>query len=164
MQKRFDKGRWGIIAVLLAVAVLGYLWGRHWLADRLSTTPAVELAVPADCGLHRGPCEMRMPDDGRLRVEFSHEPVPLQPFRVQVHAPDRAFDAVTVDFQMVGMYMGVNRYTLTPQAEGLWSREVMLPVCATGRSDWLMYLRLEATGVAYVTALPFEAAAAREGR
>ncbi|MDX5333587.1 MAG: hypothetical protein LPK58_06035 [Gammaproteobacteria bacterium] len=162
MQKRFDMGRWGIIAVLLTVVVLGYLWGRHWMGGQLSALPVVELPAPADCELHRAPCRLSLPA-GQLTVEFSEEPVPLQPFRIQLHT-SLAIDAATADFQMVDMYMGVNRYALVRQSADVWSREAMLPVCATGRSDWLMYLRLEVAGVAYVTALPFEAAAARGGR
>jgi hypothetical protein len=150
-----------VIVPLLAIVVLGYVWGRHWMAGQLSGAAPVELAAPAGCGLHRAPCEIRTPDGDRLQVEFSHEPVPLQPFRVQLYAPNTAFDAVTVDFQMVDMYMGINRYALERQAEGIWSREVMLPVCATGRSDWRMYLRVETGDAAYRVALPFEAAAAR---
>ena len=150
-----------VIVPLIVIVVLGYLWGRHWMAGELGATPPIELPTPQACGLHRAPCEIRMPDGERLHVEFSHEPVPLQPFRVQLHAPDTAVASATVDFQMVDMYMGVNRYGLQRQAEGVWSREVMLPVCATGRSDWLMYLWVEQDGKRYQWALPFEAAAAR---
>jgi len=152
------RGLW-IVAILLVVVAIGYSWGRHWMASQLPSVAPIAVDVPGDCALHRGPCRVELPP-GVVHIELSHEPVPLEPFRVQLHA-SMALERVSVDFQMVDMYMGVNRYDLKQQAPEIWSRQAMLPVCATGRSDWVMYARIEVDGLAYVAALPFEAAAAR---
>lgn len=150
-----------VILPLLVIVALGYGWGRHWMASQISATPPIEVVPEEACALHRAPCEILLPDGHALSVELSTAPVPLQPFRVQLYASDAPLQAVSVDFQMVDMYMGLNRYSLERQVEGLWSREVMLPVCATGRSDWLMQLRLVVGEHTYGVTLPFEAAAAR---
>ena len=38
---------------------------------------------------------------------------------------------------MKGMDMGWNRYRLNKDAAGYWNAEVTLPVCVSGRSDWV---------------------------
>ncbi len=52
---------------------------------------------------------------------------------------------------MVGMDMGFNRYDLRPTADGAWAAKVTLPVCVSGRRDWILYLDLD--GSRY--AIPF---------
>ena len=41
---------------------------------------------------------------------------------------------------MVGMDMGINRYSLLKQQNGDFVGKVILPVCSVGRSDWLAKL------------------------
>ena len=149
-----------VVLSLLVIVGAGYWWGRHWMAGQVTGAAPIELEVAGECALHRGPCEFVLPA-GVVRVEFSEEPVPLRPFRVQLYAPAIDIDAVSADFQMVDMYMGVNRYSLTRQSREVWSREAMLPVCAVGRSDWRMHTRLDVGDQTYLVILPFEAAAAR---
>jgi len=82
-------------------------------------------------------------------VHFSELPVPLEPFTLSVTAPGSA--RVSVEFQMVGMDMGFNRYDLRSLPDGTFSSRITLPVCVSGRQDWLLYLQID--GKNYV--LPF---------
>ncbi len=44
---------------------------------------------------------------------------------------------------MVGMDMGFNRYDLRPAGNGVFASKVTLPVCVSGRRDWILYLDLD---------------------
>jgi len=49
---------------------------------------------------------------------------------------------VLVQFTMKGMDMGLNRYRLVSDGAGRWTGKAMLPVCTTGRTDWLATVML----------------------
>ena len=125
-----------MIVVLAAIAVAGYWAKRPAEAESIACSDPV-----AGCDFrHRGT---------PARVHFSEYPVPLEPFTLSVTAPGSA--RVSVEFQMVGMDMGFNRYDLRLQPEGVFSSRITLPVCVSGRRDWLLYLQID--GKNYV--LPF---------
>ncbi|MCL5060480.1 MAG: hypothetical protein M1449_08205 [Candidatus Thermoplasmatota archaeon] len=125
-----------LVIALAAIAVAGY-----WL-KRPAEAVAVSCADPlAGCGFsHRGT---------PARVRFSRQPVPLEAFELTVTAPNAA--KISAEFQMAGMDMGFNRYDLRPVADGAFASNVTLPVCVSGRRDWVLTLDLD--GSRY--ALPF---------
>ncbi len=89
--------------------------------------------------LHQG-CAMRL--DGReLTVGVSGELRALQAFELWVRAAGAR--RVEARFDMVEMNMGFNLYTLRPDAEGVFRARVTLPVCVSGRRDWLMTLEVD---------------------
>jgi hypothetical protein len=125
-----------LIAALLLIAIAGY-----WLKQ-----PAEAMAVPctdplAGCTFsHHG-----MP----ASAHFSIQPVPLEAFELRVAAAGAT--RISAEFQMVGMDMGFNRYDLRPAGDGVFVSRITLPVCVSGRRDWILYLDLD--GSRY--ALPF---------
>lgn len=83
---------------------------------------------------------------GRLRGRDIHVGVdapvkPLRPFQLRVRAP--AARQVRASFTMEGMDMGFNLYTLRADADGVFQARVTLPVCVTGRRDWIMTLEID---------------------
>ena len=80
-------------------------------------------------------------DQDKLFVKTDRAPTPLKPFALTVRAP--AAQAVNVEVQMQGMEMGLNRYRLIRQANGEWRATITLPVCVTGRRDWLMLIEVD---------------------
>jgi hypothetical protein len=60
----------------------------------------------------------------------------LQPFDVEVGLSSPGASQVQVNFQMVGMEMGPNRFLLARAAPGDWRGQAMLPLCWAGRRDW----------------------------
>ena len=119
-----------LVVALLAIALAGY-----WL-KRPAEALAVACADPlAGCAFsHRGT---------PASVRFSTHPAPLEAFELKVAAPGAA--RVSAEFQMVGMDMGFNRYDLRPAGEGTFASKVTLPVCVSGRRDWVLYLDLDGT-------------------
>ena len=96
---------------------------------------------PQGCGFsHHG---------SAAQLRFMSPPTPMQPFKIEVRAPGAKHASAEV--QMVGMDMGISRYNLSPAAQGVFSAEITLPVCVSGRRDWNLYLAID--GNTYV--LPF---------
>jgi len=78
-----------------------------------------------------------------LTLKMSGDVRPLRPFELRLILPEAVRAQATeasVDFIMVGMDMGINRYTLLKQANGDFVGKVILPVCSIGRSDWVAQL------------------------
>jgi len=78
-----------------------------------------------------------------LTLKMSGDVRPLRPFELRLIVPEAARAQVmsaSVDFIMVGMDMGINRYSLLKQENGDFVGKVILPVCSIGRSDWLAQL------------------------
>jgi len=125
-----------LVVALGAIAVAGY-----WL-KRPAEAVAVSCADPlAGCAFsHRG---------ATASVRFSVRPAPLEAFELSVRAAGAS--RISAEFQMVAMDMGFNRYDLRPTPDGAFASKVTLPVCVSGRRDWVLYLDID--GSRY--ALPF---------
>ena len=107
-----------------------------------------QAAPVANCAALTHGCAL---DHDKLFVKTDRAPTPLKPFSLTVLAP--ATQAVNVEVQMQGMEMGLNRYRLIRQANGEWRASITLPVCVTGRRDWLMVIEVDGVrrGLAFQT-------------
>lgn len=83
--------------------------------------------------------------DGELKA--------LLPFQVWVRVEGAR--KVQATFTMEGMDMGFNLYTLRADKEGVFRGRVTLPVCVSGRRDWVMTLDIDGRRLAvpFVTEL-----------
>jgi len=125
-----------LVVTLVAIAVAGY-----WF-KRPAEAYAVQCAdLLAGCDFtHRG---------SAARVRFSMQPVALQAFGLSVAVANTK--KVSAEFQMVGMDMGFNRYDLRPAGPSEFAARITLPICVSGRGDWMLYLDIDGTRYA----LPF---------
>lgn len=116
--------------------------------------PVSQLYVDADCDVLTG---CRVGDVGAyIDVLFAMKPRVLQPFPVVVKPEGmKGMEVVTVSFSMRGMAMGLNRYTLARTAEGGWDGEVTLPICVSGRTDWIAEFDLQLPDRHVTFAVPF---------
>jgi len=108
------------------------------------------LIVVAACGQQKTPlvtCASLMRgctlDHDQIMVRSDRVASPLKPFALTVTAP--AAQEVYVELSMQGMDMGSNRYRLLRQTGGEWRANVTLPVCVTGRRDWIMLIEVDGT-------------------
>ncbi|NWG87512.1 MAG: hypothetical protein HXY26_08405 [Hydrogenophilaceae bacterium] len=114
----------GLIVVLLAV------WQLR------TPEPARTVSCPnlqAGCALPLDGQTVTAGVEGELRV--------LKPFQLWVKAPGAS--KVQAHFTMAGMDMGFNLYTLRPDAQGVFRARIVLPVCVSGRRDWVMSLEID---------------------
>jgi len=125
-----------LVIALVAIAVAG------WWLKRPAEAVAVACADPlAGCAFSHG--------GATVGARFSKPPAPLEAFELSVSAPGAS--RISAEFQMVGMDMGFNRYDLRPAGNGAFASNVTLPVCVSGRRDWMLILDID--GSRYV--LPF---------
>jgi hypothetical protein len=116
--------------------------------------PVSQLSAAADCNVLAG---CRVGDvDTHVEVRFGTRPRALQPFPVAVKSVGMGqATAVTVSFSMHDMSMGLNRYALNPSPEGEWQGEVTLPICVSGRTDWVAEFEIRFPDRRMRLALPF---------
>lgn len=109
----------------------------------------VELGNAQGCDASEQSC--RLVHDGvELQLTLDKEIRPLQPFHLQLQVAGigPAIEAVTVEFFMEGMDMGINRYRLLSNGRD-WQGEITLPVCVAGRSDWRAVVEVESQSNRY---------------
>ena len=115
-----------------------------------------ELAVHGACDPVRDTC---LAEEGGATIQFRVEtdPRPLQPFPVMVALEGVAQGdvlGVLVGFSMAGMDMGPNRFRLTRDADGHWRGEVTLPICTSGRTDWIARVEAIGSGAVFTASFP----------
>ncbi len=116
------------------------------------TQPSQTLVLDSRCNVRSG-CTARG-DGVSVSVHMASTRSALKPFNVTLSS-DAALNAVTVSLEMQGMDMGQNHYRLLRAADGSWQAEITLPVCASGRSDWLADFELQTAKARYRFGVPF---------
>jgi len=141
--------RAGFAALLLSMLLLGCGAGERVLP----------MTVDADCDAAAGICSAQGED---LSVRFRLVP-PVQPlsrFDIELVAEGASagrIDRVEVWFEMADMDMGLNRYRLDARGNGRWTGVAMLPVCTSGRSDWVARVRVGQGRRTHEALFPFRA-------
>jgi len=153
----------------VVIIVLGVSAGIY-IGQRNQPTLGPEVAllyVASDCRVTEARCEA----GGRtalVSMVFEGPVTPMATFGIDVGvsgiAPER-ISSVRVAFEMQGMDMGENRYVLRRTSASAdasdWHAQAMLPVCTTGRRDWLARVSVVAGDEEYRAEFPFTASALR---
>ena len=93
---------------------------------------------PQACPLEQG-CRVVVGDES-VTVRSDRAPTPARPFMLQVEATGAK--EVRAQFEMRGMSMTTPSYRL--QRLGThFNANVILPVCVSGRSDWILKLNVD---------------------
>lgn len=149
-----------LLALFLLVFALAF-GGVYWFNEPSkidAMQPTVPMQTEGTCNPASQGCQARL-NGSLVQLKFSGEMNPLTPFAVEVDTGNLDVDAVTLDFKMQGMNMGVNRYRLESDGEGRWHGQVVLPVCTLTRKDWIAGLEVEAQGKRWVAEFGFELSA-----
>ena len=120
--------------------------------NEASQSPREVRAV--DCDAAQTQCHIDV--DG-LKVSLALQPglVVLKPFEIVAKIEGaKGLEQVIIDFQMVGMDMGFNRYRLLAEGD-MWKGTATLPVCTTTRNDWLAVIEFNHQGRDYRLLFPF---------
>lgn len=160
------QAKW-MVATLLILGVLSYLWGRA--PSKLSVDTPVsgsltQVETPTDCEIKGEGCPVSIDGLGTFLVTMPERVVPLEKFAFEVTPQGeaaRSVGEVRVDFEMVGMDMGINAYRLERLADGRYRQDIILPVCTTTRTDWMANLTLRSTEGGYLVRLPFHVDSSR---
>jgi hypothetical protein len=97
----------------------------------------------------------------QVEIRFPESIVFLQPFPLEVRLSGNQqipVDKLTVEFKMADMDMALNFSQLeqTDNNKLLWTGKGVLPVCTTGRTDWLAIISIQQDGKVQQTAFQFE--------
>jgi len=141
----------GILKVVSIVTVAALMASCEKRDNELPATP---LQVSPACDVEAG-CVAGSADFS-LHLSMGPGMRVLVPFPLSVEVQgDQSVDAVTAHFAMQGMDMGMNRYQLISDGADRWFANVTLPVCASGRSDWLVVIEVMTKGRRFTLEVPF---------
>lgn len=93
---------------------------------------------PQLCQLERG-CTINVNGE-TVTVRSDRAPQPTRPFVLKVTAPRAS--QVNAQFEMRGMSMATPEYRLA-QRGAQFDAKIILPVCVSGRSDWVLTLTVD---------------------
>jgi hypothetical protein len=156
--------RGGPTFILLGISIMAIVAGifiAQLVPQHLPATAPLAMTLDTEgCMPVGAPCTARH-GDVALTVELAERVVYLTPFAIEVRLS--RLDAggvrsVSAQFDMVGMSMGVNRIALERSAEEAqrWHAKAILPVCASGRRDWVMTVDVVSESARYRATMPLE--------
>lgn len=149
MNRSLKNTLWFITLLTVAGAWYGF--------TKYSKPPAELVELPAQvCVPQQQWCEFVI-EDKQFRIQMPQHIHYLQPFTVtlqQLNSYQDVADDVILNFQMPNMSMGINQF-MAGQATGSnvheWIIPVILPVCASGRTGWVMDLVMSVDRIRYKT-------------
>ena len=154
------QARW-LLGSFIVLALLSLVWSHRpssLSVDAPVSGSLIPLILPADCTLKGDGCTVTVGTLGTMTIHAPERIVPLHKF-VLTAVPSaelaKNLGAVSVDFQMIGMDMGVNQYPLSRAADGAYTQTIILPVCTTTRTDWVALLSMTTTHGSYLAKIPF---------
>lgn len=131
---------WPFILLILLV-VAGYGIGRLIQDEMQLETMSPEQGLRVEgCDLSVQACSWL---GYRLDVDRPVRPLTLITARLGSELP---VESAVLYLEMQDMDMGINRFVFSPGDGGQWEAKVMIPVCATGRRDWLATLVITTDG------------------
>ncbi len=115
----------------------------------------VNLGIAQSCDAAISVCEINV-GGYSLALELGPDVKPLQPFNtvLKLHSSSKNVQNVVVDFRMIDMDMGMNRYRLSNNGN-FWSGSSTLPMCIASRTDWLAVVEFDDEGKRYTASFPF---------
>lgn len=99
-------------------------------------------------------------DGLRLSISSDKNIQYLKPFLISVNTStnyNSNVKKIQIEFKMNGMDMGVNRFLLSKKNinnKEIWQGKALLPICVTGRADWIAELSIYIKDSIYVIKLP----------
>lgn len=141
------NGRAWIIRIwpLALIALIALVLWTNRAPDDVHVTQVSCATLASGCSVQVGGREISL---GMIGA-----PKSLAPFQIWVKAA--GVGKAEARFIMEGMDMGFNLYTLRADSQGVFRVTVTLPICVTGRRDWVMILDVDKTrlSVPFVTEL-----------
>ncbi|MHB1230912.1 MAG: hypothetical protein ACYCY3_11485 [Halothiobacillus sp.] len=155
-----NQARW-LMATFIILAVLSFVWGHNPAQLQLDHPVSGSLRsiqVPKDCQIKGFGCSLAIGELGNVFIRAPTSIKPLEKFILSVRPQGglaKDLGSVSVDFQMVGMDMGINQYPLTRLASNEYQQTIILPVCTTTRTDWVATLNFTTTSGVFIAKIPF---------
>lgn len=119
------------------------------------------IKVPSEtCNAQQQICKFEV-DNFKLELLFDKNIFYLKKFNVSAWVEknkDLNIESIQVEFKMKNMNMGINRFiltkTITKNEKQNWQGKALLPVCITGRADWISALEVTTNKNRYIFSIP----------
>lgn len=119
---------------------LTYFFG-EWLKNKnIKQTGSKQVESRSTCDPAKQVCKIDYINNF-YELQFNGEPSALTPFLVKVNLSAEQPKSIELSFDMVGMDMGYNQYSLAKN-EVDWRVKVILPVCSLSRNDWELKVKM----------------------
>lgn len=113
-----------------------------------------------NCTIENKECVVEL-NEFKVKIIFDENIYYLKRFNVSVlneSSDNIKLKSIQVEFKMNNMNMGVNRFMLKNTGlennKQVWHGKALLPICVTGRADWLSEFEVETTKNKYLISVP----------
>ena len=114
---------------------------------------------PRNCDVESKKCIVEL-NEFKINISFDENIYYLKPFNISVtneNMDDLELESIQVDFKMKTMDMGVNRFFFKKnevENAQIWNAKALLPICVTGRADWISEFIVSTKSSKYLVSLP----------
>ncbi|MCK5336254.1 MAG: hypothetical protein KAQ67_08825 [Gammaproteobacteria bacterium] len=117
------------VVLLLALVIVGNYFLRKGTDNNQVEYSKCQLGIE-NCLIVIDGMELEIIVEGEIKA--------LKPFVIHMTDKNQIIDKALVKFNMKAMDMGVNQYEFIQIDHNNWKAKVVIPVCTTGRRDWLV--------------------------
>ena len=140
MKNIFNNKAWArksvlILALLLGASLFAYKMGLFKGWQQAKVDQVIHISCP---DLQQG-CQFKI-NEQSYQIKSAAPVSTDQPVTLTLTGPAKS---VYLNWQMVDMDMGSNRYKMQDIGKDQWQAETALPICSQKRQDWLLSLQLE---------------------
>lgn len=135
------------IVIMVLVAISRYIFYIDSSNDK--TIKTNYLVKDYDCDLLKTECSFSY-GEHVVKFELSDNIRTMQPFQLFANLQNFTLpvENVVVSFKMKSMNMGINTFRLSrnqhdANQQNRWRVSILLPVCTSKRTDWLMNIKIE---------------------
>ncbi len=122
------------VVLLLALVIVGNYFLRPGADNNQVEYSKCQLGIES-CVIVIDGMELEIIVEGEIKA--------LKPFVIHMTDKNQIIDKALVKFNMKAMDMGVNQYEFVQIDNNNWKAEVVIPVCTTGRRDWLVEFEID---------------------
>jgi hypothetical protein len=112
------------------------------------------------CNAQKNICRVET-NEFKMELSFDEKIYYLKPFFISVFTENKDnanVESVQIDFKMKNMDVGINRFMLNKTSvknnKQVWQGKALLPICVTGRVDWVSELAVITKNNKYIISVP----------
>ena len=121
--------------------------------------PVIRVSI-ANCNPQEKVCSVEV-NNTKFEISLNRNIFYLKPFNISLVFEENSalnIKDIHIEFKMKNMNMGVNRFKMKKNAaennKQRWDNMALLPICVTGRADWIAELEIVTDKSKYVVSFP----------